>query len=127
VRGLILAGTNCGPVVDTLRIWGDKKADRLRDETTASARRFMKAHEANAARPDLTKRLSEIRKPVLIVVGERDAITPRHISELMLRGIPDAQMKVIPECGHRCHEDQPDSFNSIVSDFLCRVEAGQLP
>lgn len=110
-----------------MRMWGDRRAARLGNGTTASARRFVKAHQANAARPDLTRRLSEIRTPVLIVVGERDTITPRHISELMLREIPDAQMRVIPECGHRCHEDQPDAFNSIVSDFLCRVEACQLP
>lgn len=127
VSTLILTGTNCGPVVDTLKMWGDKKAARLRDKTTASARRFVKAHQANVARPDLTERLSEIRKPVLIIVGERDTVTPRHISELMLREIPDSRMEVIPGCGHRCHEEQPDSFNSIVSDFLCRVEASQPP
>ena len=125
VRTLILTGANCGPVVDRLKVWGDKKAARLRDKATVSARRFVKAHQANVARPDLTGRLSEIQKPVLVIVGERDAVTPRQISEVMLREIPDSRMEVIPGCGHRCHEEKPDYFNSVVSDFLCRVEGTQ--
>ena len=123
VRALVLTGTNCGPVVETLKAWGDEKAARLKNRTAASARRFVKAHQANVARPDLTGRLSEIRRPVLIIVGEGDTVTPRRISEVMLKEIPDSQMEVIPGCGHMCHRERPDSFNSMVSRFLRSVEA----
>jgi 3-oxoadipate enol-lactonase len=108
-------------------MWGDKMASRLRLESTTYARRFVRAHEANAARPDLSNKLSEIRKPTLIVVGERDTVTPPEISEVMLREISDSRMVVLPECDHGCHEDRPDSFNSTVRDFLDRIEAGQFP
>ena len=123
VRALVLAGTNSGPVTDTLRMWGDEKATKLRSVATDSARQFLKAHEANADRPDLTGRLSEIRKPTLIVIGENDTITPRHISEVMLTEIAGSRMVVIPDSGHRCNEEQPDRFNSAVSDFLDELEA----
>jgi len=123
VDALILAGTNSGPVIETLRKRGDEKAARVRSKGTDSAKKFIKAHEANAARPDLTSRLSEIRKPVLIVVGDQDIITPRYISEVMHEGIANSRIVVLSNCGHRCHEEQPDTFNSIVSDFLQRIEA----
>jgi len=127
VRALILVGANGGPVVGTLKMWGDKMASRLRLKSTTYARRFVRAHEANVARPDLSNKLSEIRKPTLIVVGERDTVTPPEISEVMLREISDSLMVVLPECDHGCHEDRPDSFNSTVRDFLDRIEAGQFP
>ncbi len=125
VRALILAGTNSGRVVGTLRMWGEEKAARMRLKATDSAKKFVKAHEATVARPDLTSRLSEIRKPALIIVGERDTVTPRDISEVMVREIAGSRMVVLPDCGHRCHEEQPDTFNSIVSDFLGGVEAAR--
>ena len=123
VDALILAGTNSGPVIETLRKKGDEKAAKLRSKGTDSAKNFVKAHEANVARPDLTERLSEIRRPVLIIVGDQDTITPRYISKVMHREIADSRMVVLPNCGHRCHEKQPDTFNSIVSDFLKKTEA----
>ncbi|MBM4444566.1 MAG: alpha/beta fold hydrolase [Chloroflexi bacterium] len=125
VQALILTGTNCGPVVETLKAWGDEKAARLESRTAPAAKRFVKAHKANAARPDLTPRLAEIRRPVLIVVGDGDTVTPRRISEAMLKQIPGSKLEVIPGCGHMCHQEQPDTFNAMVADFLGRVEASQ--
>jgi len=125
VRALILTGTNCGPVVETLKAWGDEKAARLKHRTAPAARRFVKAHEANVARPDLTPRLAEIRQPVLIVVGDGDTVTPGRISEMMLKEVPGSEMQVIPGCGHMCHKERPDAFNTIVGNFLGRVEASR--
>jgi len=122
VGALILAGTNCGPVEGTLRAWGEEKAARMRQKSTPSARQFVRAHEATIARPDLTGRLSEIEKPALIIVGESDTITPPGISEVMHGGIAGSRLVVLPGCGHRCHEEQSDAFNSVVSDFLDRLD-----
>jgi 3-oxoadipate enol-lactonase len=123
VSALILAGTNSGPVTGKLRMWGEERAARMRKKATDSARKFVRAHEATLARADLTGRLPEIRKPTLIIVGERDNITPRGISEVMLREIAGSRIVVIPDCGHSCHEEQPDTFNSIVTEFLDGVES----
>ncbi len=123
VDALVLAGANSGPVIETLRTRGEEKAARMRSKGTDSAKKFVKAHEANLARPDLTPRLSEIRQPVLMIVGEQDVITPTYISEAMHREIANSRMVVVPNCGHRCQEEQPDTFNSIVSDFLEKTES----
>jgi pimeloyl-ACP methyl ester carboxylesterase len=124
VNALILAGTNSGPVLERVANSGEGKVARLkRSQQIDTAMRYEKTIEANVTRPDLTGRLSEITKPALIMVGDRDKSTPRHFSEAMHRGIANSQMIVFPDCGHRCHEEQPDIFNSIVDDFLQRVEA----
>jgi len=123
VNALILAGTNSGLVLETVVNETEGKVVRLkRSQQIDTAIRYEKTIEANVTRPDLTGRLSEIMKPVLIMVGDRDKSTPLHFSEAMHRGIANSQMVVFPNCGHRCHQEQPDTFNSIVDDFLQRVE-----
>ena len=123
IDALLLAGTNSGPMVETVRKISEERVVRMRLKGTDTAMKYMYAHEANVARPDLTNRLSEIGRPVLIIVGDQDVETPRYMSEEMHRRIEKSQMVVIPNCGHKCNQEQPDTFNSIVSDFLQRVEA----
>lgn len=123
VNALILTGSNAGLMLESVVNFGKVTLDKLRNsQETDIAIRYMRAIEANVTRPDLTDRLSEITKPVLIIVGDQDKATPPHLSERMHRRIADSQMVVIPNCGHKCHEEQPDTFNSILSDFLQRIE-----
>lgn len=126
VDALILAGTNSGPVTDTVVKMREEMADRIKATKGADlALNYLMAYEANTDRPDLTDRLSEINKPVLIIVGDRDIAAPLYISEEMHRRIANSQIAVISDCGHRCSQEQPDIYNSIVGDFLQRVEAIQ--
>lgn len=83
---------------------------------------FMKALEANFKRPELTPRLSEIHAPALIILGDQDVVTPRDVSDMLNKGIANSKLAVIPNCGHLCNEEQPDTFNSIVGDFLESVQ-----
>lgn len=124
VNALILAGTNSGLVLERVVNSSEGKVARLKSsQQIDTAMRYEKTIEANVTRPDLTGRLSEITKPVLLMVGDRDNSTPRHFSEAMHRGIANSQMIVFTDCGHKCHEEQPDTFNSVVDDFLQRVES----
>ena len=124
VDALILAGSNSGPTIEVVANKSDAAAARVRaTKGIASEKKFIRAKEANLARPDLTGRLSEIRKPVLIMVGDQDTSTPRYISEDMHSRIANSRMVVLPNCGHLCNKEQPETFNSIVGDFLQTVEA----
>lgn len=50
--------------------------------------------------PSLTREeLQSIKAPTLIIVGDRDVVTPEHAVE-MFRTIPDAQLCVVPNAGH---------------------------
>ncbi|MFC1926116.1 alpha/beta fold hydrolase [Chloroflexota bacterium] len=124
VDALILAGTNSGPTIDRVVKKSEEILKRIRStKGNRAAMKYLGSHEANAARPDLTDRLSEIERPVLIIVGDRDVAAPPYISEEMHRRIANSQMVVIPDSGHSCNEEQPDIFNAIVSDFLQGLEA----
>jgi non-heme chloroperoxidase len=97
-------------VVDTLRsmIMGNTS------ETVAGALLAL------MTRPDATPLLSTIHCPTLIVVGEQDAITPPSMSEGMQRGIPGAELVVIPDAGHMSNLEQPAAFNAALARFLER-------
>lgn len=65
-------------------------------------------------------RLHEISIPTLIVTGDSDRVIPSRQSLRLARYIEHAELAVIPECGHLPHEEKPEEFLSIVSDFLIR-------
>lgn len=124
VEALILTGTNCGITLEKVNRKSEVLASRMMStKGKAAADKYRKFLEVNAARPDLTGRLSEIEKPVLIIVGERDVAAPRYISEQMHSRIAGSQLVVLPNCNHVCIEEQPDTYNSIVDEFLHRVES----
>ena len=53
-----------------------------------------------AAEPSFTNEESQsIRAPTLLVIGDRDIVTPEHAVE-MFRTIPGAQLCVVPNAGH---------------------------
>ena len=37
--------------------------------------------------------------------------------------IENSDLVILDNCGHRCNEEYPDIYNSIVSDFLQKIEA----
>jgi pimeloyl-ACP methyl ester carboxylesterase len=64
--------------------------------------------------------ISEI--PTLLIWGEKDgAVYLSSAAELMKR-LPHAQLRVIPDTGHLPFEEQPEKFNSVVIDFLAKKE-----
>jgi pimeloyl-ACP methyl ester carboxylesterase len=47
----------------------------------------------------LGPKLSEIGCPALVVVGDKDPMGPRA-SEILAEELPDAELHVLPGCGH---------------------------
>lgn len=73
---------------------------------------------ALAARTDTMPSLQKINCPTLIMVGEKDGVTPRALSEIMLKKIPNAQMRVIFKAGHMSNLENPAAFNQNLRSFL---------
>lgn len=76
---------------------------------------------AMADRPDSFATLRDFRRPVLLVVGAEDAITPPDEARLMQEAAPHARLEVIPEAGHMTPVEQPDRFAEVLLDFLREV------
>jgi len=71
--------------------------------------------------PDLTDRLSEIRMPVLVITGDDDRIVPTEQSIRLAGELPNAELAVLPKCGHVPHEECPAGFMRAVTDFVNRA------
>jgi pimeloyl-ACP methyl ester carboxylesterase len=71
-----------------------------------------------AYQPHITvKQLSEIKCPVLLMTGDRDAVRLDH-SIKIFESIPNANLFVMPGATHFGAYQKPDLFNSVLLDFL---------
>ncbi|HXV62533.1 MAG TPA: alpha/beta fold hydrolase [Vicinamibacteria bacterium] len=72
------------------------------------------------ADPPAEERLSSIRVPTLILVGDQDSEQTRATADMLAARIGDAKMIVLRDAGHLLNFDAPDRFNEAVLDFLLR-------
>jgi 3-oxoadipate enol-lactonase len=63
-------------------------------------------------------RLSEIKMPTLIIVGEEDPGTPVSASKAMHKRIPDSKLVVLPSALHLSNVEQAEAFNTTLINFL---------
>lgn len=63
-------------------------------------------------------RLSEIKIPTLIMVGEEDPGTPVSASEAMHERISSSKLVIIPSARHIPNVEQPEVFNTNLMTFL---------
>jgi pimeloyl-ACP methyl ester carboxylesterase len=79
-----------------------------------------------AARPSLyglTAELTQVRVPVLVLVGDEDegCLEP---ALMLKRTIPTSGLVVLPRTGHTANLEEPDLFNRVVGDFLAAQARG---
>jgi pimeloyl-ACP methyl ester carboxylesterase len=68
--------------------------------------------------PPAIRRLSEVKVPTLIVVGDLDMPEPLEIADMLVRGIAGAKKTVIAGTAHHPHMEKSEEFNRIVIEFL---------
>lgn len=64
--------------------------------------------------------LSKITQPVLVISGDRDAITLEHTLKIF-NALPDAELCVLPGTDHATFSSRSEWLNPIMSAFLDRV------
>jgi predicted alpha/beta hydrolase family esterase len=128
-----------GPLfVRSIREWGEETIRlawhdpvRITAETYEGYRKPLQAENWDRALWELTlashsldlgQRLAGIQMPVLVITGDDDRIVPTEQSIRLAGELPDAELVVIPNCGHVPHEECPEAFLEAVHDF-----AGSLP
>jgi 3-oxoadipate enol-lactonase len=70
---------------------------------------------------DLTDRLSAIKLPTLIVVGEDDQGTPVAASRAIQAQIAGSQLEILKSAAHLSNLEQPEAFTRVVTSFLSRL------
>lgn len=70
----------------------------------------------------LAERVGELTLPTLVITGDDDRIVPTEQSLKLADELPNAQLVVIPQCGHLPHEEHPDLFMQAVTEFLVTLD-----
>jgi pimeloyl-ACP methyl ester carboxylesterase len=77
--------------------------------------------EAIIARPDSRPGLADIAVPTLVLVGDKDPLTPPDRAEEIASAIPGARLVVVPDCGHMSTVEQPEAVNRALIDWMTGV------
>lgn len=67
---------------------------------------------------DGLERAARIRCPALLLLGERDAMTPARAATDLGRAIPGAKSMVLEDCGHSLMAEKPDAVLQHLIAFL---------
>jgi pimeloyl-ACP methyl ester carboxylesterase len=66
--------------------------------------------------------LKKIQSPVLVVAGDHDFTSIEETTEIY-RGLPHAQLFVVPGTGHGTFQDSPKLVNLAVAEFLDQAQS----
>ena len=67
---------------------------------------------------DLRPMLGRISRPTLVVAGELDLICGPAQARPIADAVPNAELVVVPDCGHMPMVESPDRFRSGVVEWL---------
>ncbi|MEX2282456.1 MAG: alpha/beta fold hydrolase [Gemmatimonadota bacterium] len=95
--------------------------DRLRTITYANSGIFaMGSNPEQIMVPPARDRLRELRVPVLVLIGTRDAASLRGMSDMLAARVTGARRVWIEGAGHLLNLERPQEFNRAMLDFLNR-------
>jgi pimeloyl-ACP methyl ester carboxylesterase len=70
---------------------------------------------------NLVDHLDELTLPVLVITGDDDRIVPTEQSVRLAKELPNADLVVIPNCGHVPQEECPQAFLDAVDAFIKKL------
>ena len=70
---------------------------------------------------DLRSAVERVSVPALVVVGDRDLVTPKTSAQALRSALPDARAVVITRAGHLSMMEQHERFNEVLDGFLAEV------
>ncbi|HEU4753081.1 MAG TPA: alpha/beta fold hydrolase, partial [Armatimonadota bacterium] len=70
------------------------------------------------AEADVTALLPQVRCPALVLLGEQEQVAPLPYARALKAGLPDADLRVLPRCGHLPFLEQPAEFNAALQEWL---------
>ena len=75
-----------------------------------------------AATHDATGRLDQIDLPTLILHGERDRLVPLGNAEILARGIPGAELHILPGRSHLFPLNPSDPATALVEEWMTALD-----
>ena len=121
VRRLVISGVNISPEGLTAEQLQGLRAAQTPKPTTVDeklAKLWLTSPTETELSLDL---LAQIEQPVLVISGDRDAITLEHTLQIY-RTLPRAELCVLPGTDHGTFSGRPEWLNPIIGEFLDRPE-----
>jgi pimeloyl-ACP methyl ester carboxylesterase len=119
VRRLIISGVNISPEGLNADDLEDLRAAQIpKPKTIGEKLEHLWLTSPTEAELSLAM-LATITQPVLVISGDRDAITLEHTLKIF-HAIPQAELCVLPGTDHATFSGRAEWLNPIVSDFLDR-------
>lgn len=106
-------------------IYKDKLNTSIADEIINMAARlgketFIRQQTAIITRDDSIPTLATIKVPTLIIVGEEDKRTPPEESRIMAETIPNAELHMLPKCGHLPPLELPQVTTTLLKEWIVK-------
>ena len=70
---------------------------------------------------DLTDKLSAIKIPTVVIVGEEDLGTPVTASQAIQAKIAGSRLHILRSAAHLSNMEQPEAFDAALTSFLAQV------
>jgi len=70
----------------------------------------------------LAEQLAELELPVLVITGDDDRIVPTAQSVKLAGALSNAELVVIPACGHVAHEECPQATLEAITAYLNKLQ-----
>lgn len=81
---------------------------------------FIRQETAILTRPDSRPDLPNIKVPTLVIAGAEDQITPVEVQEEMASLIPEAEIEILPDCGHLATLEKAERVSRALRVWLRR-------
>jgi len=78
------------------------------------------ALKALADRPDMSEPMQHVEKPILLICGSEDTITPPAVMKSMEKILSQGRLLVVSDAGHLVPLEAPAVFHEAVRSFLAR-------
>jgi 3-oxoadipate enol-lactonase len=95
--------------------------NRAREMYTATYQNWRPGSREERLEPPAIGRLSEIRVPTLVIVGDLDMPGILEIASLIEKTIAGARTSVIRGAAHLVNMEKPEEFDQVVLDFLSNI------
>ena len=87
----------------------------------SGAAQLVRQNRAIMVRPDARQHLPSVSCPVLLLCGETDKLTPPEHTYEIAGMVPQAEVHILPGCGHMLTLEQPLVVNAVLLEWLLRV------
>jgi pimeloyl-ACP methyl ester carboxylesterase len=105
----------------TATITQERVARYMRHASTPHARYSFTQVARQLVPPDqdrIVAAYKELAQPSLLIWGEHDPVIPLELGRRLAEDLPNADLRILSECGHVPQEELPEQTADLIAEFL---------